>query len=89
MKQKRISLVLNFSIFVMVLFSTIGMMVGFEFMGHSPLLATTQLSIFKFFTVDSNLFMGLASFLLWMKERDSLKTRKKIVRRRQPVEISM
>ena len=78
MEKVNKSLIWNCIIFILVVFATVGMMLGFEFMGHSDLLSSTHISVFKFFTVDSNLFIGFASLLLLIQECLFIKTGKKI-----------
>jgi hypothetical protein len=75
MKSKiKISLILNIIIFVLVLASTIIMFTGFKFMhGYEIVLETTKLGMFKFFTVQSNIFMGISSFIFVIKDIQLLK----------------
>ena len=48
----------------MVVFASIIMFTGFKFMhGPEPVLESTSLGMFRFFTVDSNIFMGIVSLL--------------------------
>ena len=64
----KISFIINIVIFIMVLLGTIFMITGFKFMSNTEVLATTGLSLFKFYTVDSNIFAGLASLILIIYE---------------------
>lgn len=60
----KISLVLNIIIVILTIAATIIMMTGFKFMhGPEPILETTKIGAFKFFTVDSNLFAGIISII--------------------------
>ena len=67
-KNIKISLVLNILIFIMVLLGTIFMVTGFKFMSNTQVLASTGLEPLKFYTVDSNLLVGLASLILIIYE---------------------
>lgn len=62
------SLILNIIIFVLVVLGTIFMVTGFRFMGNTQVLASTGFEPLKFYTVDSNLFVGLASLILIIYE---------------------
>lgn len=62
-------MMMNGILFVLVLIAFIIMFTGFEFMGHGVPFTTTKLSVFKFFTVDSNLLLGISSLLLLLEER--------------------
>lgn len=55
------SLISNTIIVLMVVMATIMMFTGFSFMGESVVLSSSKLSMFKYFTVDSNLLMGIIS----------------------------
>ena len=77
-KTLKISLVLNIIIAVMVLVACIIMFTGFKFMkGSEPVLETTKLGMFKFFTVDSNIFMGIMALLFALKEIKLLRKEEK------------
>lgn len=69
------SLILNIIIFILVLLGTIFMMTGFQFMGKTHLLASTGISPFKFYTVDSNVLAGLSSLILIIYEYLILKNK--------------
>ena len=79
-RKLKISLVLNI---IIVLFTTIAiilMFTGFRFTnGEEPVLETTKLGIFKFFTVDSNLLMGIVSLIFVIYEINILKNKKESV----------
>ena len=62
MKQKTkliLSISCNVLIFVMMVFSVVAMMTGMQFMGEGIALTSTRVEALKFFTVDSNILMGL------------------------------
>ena len=63
MKKYKISLILNVLIFLFVLFGTIIMMNGIKFMGDDIVLTESKIEAFKFFTVDSNVLMGLGAIV--------------------------
>ena len=60
----KISLVLNILILIMVVLATIFMVTGFKFMSNTYALESTGLESLKFYTVDSNILVGLASLIL-------------------------
>ena len=73
-KKIKISIILNTIIVIWVLFSLISMFVGFKFMnGHEVVLESTSFSVFKYFTIQSNVFAGIVSLLFIIKEIDILK----------------
>lgn len=73
-KKLKISIILNIIIFVLTLVSLIIMMTGFKFMiGYEPVLESTRLGVFRFFTVQSNIFMGIASLIFLIEEMKVLK----------------
>lgn len=71
-KRLKISLVLNIIIVVFVTFATIAMFTGFKFMDGGSLLQSTKLGVFRFFTVDSNLVMGIIALIFIIKEIEFL-----------------
>lgn len=62
-KKIKLSLILNIIIFILVLIGLVFMITGFRFMGEDKLLVAKNIEAFKFFTVDSNLLMGLAALI--------------------------
>ena len=60
----RASLIFNLLIFALALAATLMMFTGFDLMGKNLTLTATRLEAFKFFTVDSNVFAGIASLLI-------------------------
>jgi hypothetical protein len=64
MKKNKISLILNIIIVVLVGLGTIFMFTGIKFMPDNAHLEERGLSMFKYYTVDSNILVGFASFLL-------------------------
>ena len=70
-KNKKISYILNSIVIVLVLLGIIFMLTGFKFMGDDKLLVSSKgYENFKFFTVDSNVLMGLSAllFLIYYKK---------------------
>ena len=64
MKVRRwISLVLNIGIFVLMVLGTVFMVIGYRFMGDESLLVEANVKAFRFFTVDSNVLMGVICLL--------------------------
>ena len=65
----KISLVINILVAIMTLIASASMFTGFKFMKGSDLtLASTGMSMFRFFTVQSNLFVGVISLIFAIKE---------------------
>lgn len=72
-KKLKVSFVLNILILLFVFVATIFMLTGFRFMDGEKILSNSHLEVFKYFTVDSNLLMGIASlvFLVFLKKDNS------------------
>ena len=71
-----ISIILNFLIVIMTIAATIMMFTGFRFMhGYEIILETTKLGMLKFYTVQSNILMGVTSFLFLIKEIKMIKNK--------------
>lgn len=69
MNKIKISLMLNIIIVILVILGSIFMFTGFQFMEASELvLQTTKLGMFKYYTVDSNILMGIISLILIIYE---------------------
>lgn len=72
--KKKISLILNIAIVILTIFASFIMFTGIKITnGAEPILETTKLGMFKFFTVDSNLFMGLVALLFVIKNKSLTK----------------
>ena len=56
-KSIKISLVINLIIVLFTIIASIIMFTGIKIMEGEPILETTKLGMFKFFTVDSNLLV--------------------------------
>ena len=83
LKKIKLSLFINLLIVIMTIFSSIVMFTGFKFMhGYEVILESTKLGMFRFFTVDSNIFMGIVSFIWCIKEIKILKGKKVSFKRR-------
>ena len=58
-KNLKESIIINILTFILTLAGCIIMFTGFKFMyGTGPALETTKFGVFKFFTVDSNVFIS-------------------------------
>lgn len=68
-KSIKISLVINLIIVLFTIIASIIMFTGIKIMEGEPILETTKLGMFKFFTVDSNLLMGIVSLIFVIKEK--------------------
>lgn len=78
MKKLKISLILNIIIFILTVIATIMMFTGFKFMkGMETVLEATGFSLLKFFTVESNLFVGIISLIFSIKEIKIIKGNEK------------
>lgn len=67
--KKKESLILNLIIVLLTIFASIIMFTGIKIThGVEPILETTKLGMFKFFTVQSNMFMGIMSLVFFIKE---------------------
>ena len=68
MKKIGVSLLLNMFIVILVTIGFTFMFIGFKFMPGDTLLETTRLEVFKFYTVDSNILIGIISLILVIYE---------------------
>ena len=74
----KISLVNNIIVFVMTAFASIVMFTGFKFMyGYDIILESTKLGMLRFFTVQSNLFVGIISLIFAINEIQIINGNKK------------
>ena len=79
----KVSLIMNIIIFALVLLASIIMFTGYKFMeGPEILLESSKLGMFRFFTVDSNIFMGVISFIFIIKDIEFLKGKIKDIDKR-------
>lgn len=62
-KRQKVSFVLNCLIFLITVFATVSMIIGFEFMGEIKVLSSASFKAFKYFTVDSNVFAGIMALV--------------------------
>ena len=62
------SLIYNILIFLLVLLGTIFMFTGYQFMSNTSLLSNVGLEVFKYYTVDSNILVGISSFIMIIYE---------------------
>lgn len=69
MKKIKIAFFINIMIFIFTILATIIMFTGYKFMpGKDIVLESTKLGMFKFFTVDSNILMGIVALLFAFEE---------------------
>jgi len=68
MSKLKISVVLNMTITILVTIATIFIMNGIYFMGEELSLTETGIGLFKFFTVQSNVLMGVMAFIFMLFE---------------------
>ena len=72
-RKIKISLAINVMIVVFTITACIIMFTGFKFMEGDLILETTKIGMFKFFTVDSNILMGIVAFIFSIQEIKLLK----------------
>ena len=80
-KKIKISLVYNVIIFILILISTILMFNKVQFFdtGRGNTLDEAGVSVFKFFTVDSNVLLGISAFILAIYEYKAIKNKKYVI----------
>ena len=61
--KKRIAILLNILVFIMVFVGVYFMLIGFQFMSQLKVLESEGWENFKYFTVDSNVLAGISSLL--------------------------
>ena len=65
----KISIITNIIITILTILASVMMFTGFMFMsGYDPILESTKIGMFRFFTVDSNVFMGIIALLFAIEE---------------------
>ena len=75
MKEKnvKVSLFFNILIVLMTVFACVVMFGGFKFMnGYEPVLESSKLGMFRFFTVQSNILMSVSALIFAIKEIELL-----------------
>lgn len=73
----KISIIVNVLIVIMTAFAIIAMFTGFKFMNtNDSILDTTKIDMLKYFTVQSNLFVGIVSLIFAIKQYKILKGKK-------------
>ena len=72
-KKIKISLAINIMIVIFTVIACIIMFTGFKFMDGEHILESTKIGMFRFFTVDSNIFMGIVALIFAIKEIKFLK----------------
>lgn len=73
LRNIKISLIINIIIIILTIIASIIMFTGFKFMhGYETVLESTRIGMFRFFTVDSNMFMGIIALLFVIEEKKLL-----------------
>ena len=81
--KMKISFILNIIIVLMTVFAFIMMFTGFKFMyGPETTIASSTVGRFRFFTIDSNLLMGIAALLFIIQEWKVLTGKQKRIAKR-------
>ena len=62
-KTYSVSIILNIIIFLLVVFSIVSTVIGFQFMSSINVLSSTNFQAFRYFTVDSNILAGIVSLI--------------------------
>lgn len=76
-KKLKISLIVNIIIVVLTITASIIMFTGYKFMnGYETILESTKFGMLRFFTVESNLFMGAIALIFSINEIQILKGKK-------------
>ena len=74
----KISIIINILVAILTTGAVIIMYTGFKFMpGRDIILEATKIEMLKFFTVQSNIFVGIVSLVFAIKEIKILKGNKK------------
>lgn len=82
MKKLKISLTINILVLILTIISSVIMFTGFKFMPDYGLtLETTKVGMLKFFTVDSNMLMGIISLIFIIEEIKILNGKEKEIKR--------
>lgn len=76
LKKIKTAFILNLCIFVLELFATIWMMSGITISGEAGTLSAARLAMFKYFTVDSNVLMGIFALIAAIEQYQILKGKK-------------
>ena len=63
MKRIKVSLIINSIIVILTIIGCIFMFTGFTFMPAEKLLEVSNIEMFKFYTVDSNILMGIVALI--------------------------
>lgn len=80
-KSLKVSYILNILIVICLIFSLIVMFGKINFMHmENPIDEAHSIAMFKYFTTDSNILVGIASLLLLIEERKVLKDNRKSIR---------
>ena len=83
MKKIKIALILNIIIVLLTVIASIMMFTGFKFMhDYNLVLETSKIGMFKFFTVDSNMFMGLVSLIFVFLELEIIHDKRKTINKK-------
>lgn len=81
--KMKIAFILNIIIILMTIFSFVMMFTGFKFMhGPETTIASSTVGRFRFFTIDSNLLMGITALIFAIQEWKVLTGRQKEIDRR-------
>ena len=73
-----ISFIINILLSIMTVNAIIMSVIGFKFMyGYEPYPELIEVPIYSYFTVQSNVFMGIVSFVFANREYQILRGRKK------------
>ena len=77
-KRLKMSFIINILISIMTINAIIMSIMGIRFMyGYEPSSEITGVPIYSYFTIQSNIFMGIVSFLFANREYEILKGKKK------------
>ena len=90
MGKRKATVIFNIVIFILMVFGVVCMFSGFKFThGEGVPLEATKLEMLKFFTVDSNIFMGIVALIFAIKERHPLSRRMYVWKFAATVSVSL
>ena len=79
-KKLKISLGINIIIFILTAFATVCMMAGIYFMGtETSSLTARNIEVFRFFTVESNILMGIIALIFAIFEIKVLTKKRELI----------
>lgn len=72
----KVGMILNITIFILELLAILWMFSGFTFSGGTVTLSAAKFAMFRYFTIDSNVIMGIIALIVACEQRKVLKGNK-------------